>query len=218
MTDSLDCLLTLLVQIISWNDYGEAHYIGPIHDPGIPEGASHYVTNHSHDAWRTFLPHYINAYKTWNGTNLAHTSQAADGHSSKYPVSYAERINYWYRLNPSTSGSANGTTGNNPAMGQHEIEPGKVSQDRVFLSALVFEPRTVKVQIGDNTPTILSACTAGINHFSVPFNGQTGPVKMAIMRDEGEIVTVTGPVITDQCTDGMVDWNAVVGSSDDGTA
>ena len=102
-------------------------------------------------------------------------------------------------------------------MGQNEIEPGKVSQDRVFLSVLVYEPRTVKVQIGDNTPTILSACTAGINHFSVPFNGQTGPVKMAFMRDKGEIVTVIGPVITDQCTDGMVDWNAVVGSSDDGT-
>lgn len=175
------------------------------------------MTNHSHGAWRTFLPHYISAYKTWNGTSIEHKSQAADAHSPKYSVSYAERINYWYRLNPSTSGSANGTTGNNPVMGQKEIEPGQVSQDRVFLSALVFEPRTVKVQIGDNTPTILSACTAGINHFSVPFNGQTGPVRMVIMQDECEIVTVTGPVITDQCTDGMVDWNAVVGSSDDGT-
>jgi len=98
-------------------------------------------------------------------------------------------------------------------MGQKELNPGQVSQDRVFVTVLVTAPSGVQVQIGDHVPTVLRACAAGINHFSVPFNGQTGPVKMAIMRDGHEIVTTTGPAITDQCVDGKVNWNAVVGSS-----
>lgn len=99
-------------------------------------------------------------------------------------------------------------------MGQVELNPGQVSQDRVFVTVLVTAQSTIQVQIGDNAPTALRACTTGINHFSVPFNGQTGPVKMTIMRDEHEIVTTTGPAITDQCVDGKINWNAVVGSSD----
>lgn len=98
-------------------------------------------------------------------------------------------------------------------MGQKELNPGQVSQDRVFVTVLVTAPSSVHVQIGGHAPTVLRACTAGINHFSVPFNGQTGPVKMTIMRDGHEIVGTTGPAITDQCVDGKVNWNAVVGSS-----
>ncbi|SLM37963.1 alpha--glucanase [Lasallia pustulata] len=50
-----------LVEIISWNDYGESHYIGPIRSPGIPSGAARYVDNMPHDDWRAFLPFYIAA-------------------------------------------------------------------------------------------------------------------------------------------------------------
>lgn len=134
-------------------------------------------------------------------------------HNLKYPVSYEEKISYWYRTNPSTSGSSSGTTGNNPAMGQKELNPGQVSQDRVFVTVLVTAPSVVEIQIGDHAPTVLRACTAGINHFSAPFNGQTGLVKMAVMRGGHEIAATTGPAITEQCVDGKINWNAVVGSS-----
>lgn len=125
-----------------------------------------------------------------------------------------ERIVYWYRRNPSGSGSANGTTGNNPAMGQTPLHPGLVSEDKIFLTVLVTNPSTVNVQIGSSASTVLHAGTAGINHFSVPFNGQTGPVKIAIVRNNQQVLDVTGPAITDQCANGLVNWNAYVGSSD----
>lgn len=125
----------------------------------------------------------------------------------------AEKIVYWYRLNPSTSGNADGTTGNNPDMGQPVLAPGKVAQDKVFASAFVTAPSNIRIQIGDAPPTVFNARLPGINHFSVPFNGQIGPVRFAIERNGQEVVTAIGQAITDQCEGGYVDWNAVVGSS-----
>jgi aminopeptidase I len=134
-------------------------------------------------------------------------------YASHYPISYRDKIVYWYRLNPSNSGSTGGTTGNNPKMGQPELNPGGVSQDRVFISVLVAKPSHIHVRIGHAVPTILLAKEPGINHYSVPFNGQSGPVRFAIVRQGREIETAMGPAITDKCMGGMVNWNAFVGSS-----
>ncbi|KAL2845241.1 glycosyl hydrolase family 71-domain-containing protein [Aspergillus pseudoustus] len=199
-----------LVQILSWNDYGESHYIGPIYDSGIPDGASRYVKGFPHDAWRAFLPHYIDSYRRRNAMLRERVSHpnAVTSYTPKYAISYVDKIVYWYRLNPSTSGSADGTTGNNHNMGQPEFKPGEISQDRVFVSVLVTEPSDVHVRIGQAAPTILSAKETGLNHFSVPFNGLLGPVRFAIVRDGREIETAVGPDITEECSDGVVNWNA----------
>ncbi|KAE8134861.1 glycosyl hydrolase family 71-domain-containing protein [Aspergillus pseudotamarii] len=194
-----------LVQILSWNDYGETHYIGPIYEAGVPEGASRYITNHPHDAWRTFLPHYIDGYRR----NIAnhHSNPASTSLHQKYPISYADKFVYWYRLNPGQSGSADGTTGNNPSIGQPEMKPHELSQDKVFVSAFVTEPSEVHVQIGSGPHSALDAAP-GVNHGSFSFKGQTGPVRISILRRNREIVTTTGPAITEECAGGSVDWNA----------
>jgi hypothetical protein len=155
-----------------------------------------------HDSWRTLLPYYIDAYKSGNTTD---------------PFSdpaVKEKITYWYRQNPSTAGSTGGTTGNNPAQGQPALPPAEVSQDKVFVSVLVKEPSQVSVQIGGGQPTTLQAESAGVNHFSVPFNGATGNVTIAVTRGGQTVVQTDGPVITDQCGNGEVNWNAIVGESE----
>ncbi|KAA8647587.1 glycoside hydrolase family 71 protein [Aspergillus tanneri] len=203
--------------ILSWNDYGETHYIGPIYEAGIPDGAARYVQNHPHDAWRELLPHYIDSYRRNLMNPHSHSqyrSAPAGFHNPRYPISFVDKIVYWYRLNPSSSGSADGTTGNNQAMGQKILDPGQVSQDRVFFSALVTQSSEVYVRIGAGSPTFFCANSPGIHHFSVPFYGQTGPVQFGIKRDSQDVVTVHGPPIT-ECVGGIVDWNAVVGSSQD---
>ena len=186
-----------MVEILTWNDFGEAHYIGPIHPGGVPAGAK-YVEGMPHEGWLKFLPHYIDAYKSNNSTSL-------DG--------YDEAITYWYKVNPGHSGSTGGTTGNNPGQGQPALPPQTVSQDKVFLSVLVAQPSDVIVSIGGAQPTSLCTMSSGINHFSVPLNGQTGAVKIKVMRGDREIVTTTGPEITNSCKDGSVNWNAYVGTS-----
>jgi hypothetical protein len=99
-------------------------------------------------------------------------------------------------------------------MGQPAMPPQEIAQDRVFVSAFVPEPSDLYVQIGENPLTVLSAQASVINHFSVPFNGQSGRVKFAIVRDQEEKASAVGPAITDQCRQNNVDWNAYVGSSD----
>ncbi|KAF9885632.1 hypothetical protein FE257_012723 [Aspergillus nanangensis] len=200
-----------MVQILSWNDYGESHYIGPIHGAGIPDGASRYVSNHPHDAWRTLLPHYIDGYRLNIAKNQGPPTNVVQ---SRYPTSCRDKIVYWYRLNPGNSGSADGTKGNNPASGQKEMNPCELSQDRVFVSAFVTEPSQVHVQIGGGAPSILDAGAPGVSHGSFPFNGQTGAVKITILRREQEVVSTVGPEVTGQCAGGIVDWNAYVGSSE----
>ncbi|KAI9707599.1 MAG: hypothetical protein M1836_000560 [Candelina mexicana] len=188
------------VEIITWNDYGETHYIGPIRAGGVPDGSQHYVSGMDHDHWRTLLPFYIDAYKSGNAT---------------MPTIDAEKLVFWYRLNPSGAGSNGGTTGNNPAQGQPVVDPAQASQDKIFVSVLVKSPADVTVQIGSNAPTSLKATTAGVNHFSVPFNGQTGSsVSFAVSRNGQQVVSAKGNGITNNCGDnGLVNWNAWVGGS-----
>lgn len=122
-------------------------------------------------------------------------------------------ITFWYRRTPSYAGDTGGTTGNNPGHGQKLLPPGEVSEDKVFLSVLVPAPCDVTVAIGDAEPTIRQANTPGVNHFSVPFDERTGPVKITVLRDGNEVASTVGPAITDDPPNGKVNWNAFVGSS-----
>lgn len=61
------------VEIISWNDYGESHYIGPLYDKAmeafeIGQGPFNYAENMPHDGWRAFLPYVIDLYKEGTAT------------------------------------------------------------------------------------------------------------------------------------------------------
>jgi aminopeptidase I len=185
------------VEIITWNDYGESHYIGPIRSGGIPTGAQRYVNNMTHDSWRSVLPYYIDAYKSSNST----------------PNISQDKLVFWYRINPSKAGSTGGTTGNNPDY-QPVVDPSLVAQDKIFIDAIVTAPANVTVQIGSNSPTTVEATTAGVNFLVVPFNGQTGDsVTFKIIRDGSTVITATGNGILDNCEDGLVNYNAWVGES-----
>lgn len=194
-----------MVMILTWNDYGESHYIGPIYESGIPQGAGAYVINMPHEGWLTLLPHYIDAYKNGTGGSTTKSSFSSNDSSN-------DKITYWYRRNPGTSGFNGGTTGNTASQGQMTLPPQEVLEDKVFLTVLISQPSTISVQIGDNQATGLYADTPGISHFNVPFNGQTGRVNISIQRNGQNVATTTGPEITPAT--GNVNWNAYVGSSD----
>jgi glucan endo-1,3-alpha-glucosidase len=186
-----------MVQIVTWNDYGESHYIGPIVDSGIPQDpaagadARPYVDGMPHDHWLDLLPYYIERYKS-NGDDTPVTT---------------EKLQYWYRLSPAAAGSADGVTGSNGPT----FDPATVVQDKVFFTALVNASATIAVQIGDNAPTYFEAEDIGVNHFSQPFNGQTGNVTFSIERDGQTVLTGTGEEILATPSDGITNFNAWVG-------
>ena len=188
------------VQIVTWNDFGESHYVGPIWNQGIPNqpnaNAHRYVDGMPHDGWRALLPHYIATYKN-GGTEPAVTT---------------EKLQYWYRLSPGAAGNTNGVVCNAPW--QTTFPPSTCIQDKVFFTALIKSlPATVTIQIGSNSPTNFQATKVGLNHFSQPFNGQTGQVIVKIVRNGATSVQGTGTAIIPQPANGIANYNAWVGSA-----
>ncbi|MCJ1359083.1 MAG: hypothetical protein MMC33_009083 [Icmadophila ericetorum] len=183
------------VEVLTWNDFGESHYIGPIVSSGIPSGSTSYVDNTPHDAWRTFLPYYIQAYKA-NNANLVYNG---DG------------LVYYHRLNPYASGSADGTVTNTAAY-QTTYLPQDGSPDEVNIDVQVTSAATLSVRIGTNTALTFSLST-GYNGITVPFNGQTGTVQYVLTRSGSTVLNITGATITENCVDGNVNWNAIVGGA-----
>ncbi|KAF1986904.1 glycoside hydrolase family 71 protein [Aulographum hederae CBS 113979] len=190
-----------IVEIVTWNDYGESHYISPIFTPGIPTGdqtdAIRYVEDMPHDAWRDVLPYYISKFKN-GGTE---------------PTIEKERLVYWYRLTPASAGNANGVTGNNCNY-QDCFAPGDILEDAVFVTALVKSlPADVTIQIGGNAVKSFPATQTGANHFTAPFDGQTGKVTFTITRRGDASLTGIGEAVTSEPTgaDGLTNFNAWVG-------
>ncbi|KAE8379600.1 glycoside hydrolase [Aspergillus bertholletiae] len=198
------------VQIISWNDFGESHYIGPLHDDNANyesfsrgEAPFNYAKNMPHDGWRTFLPYVVDQYKSPNSTILIKE----------------ENVVTWYRLHPVSACTTGGTTGNSETQGQVEYKPSEIVHDRIMYSALLNSTADITVSIGktkvtgtwDNVPK----GGKGVYHGSVPFTN-SGKVKVSISRGDKEIASVSGEHITSECPSkdkGFQNYNAWVGTS-----
>ncbi|KAI3224956.1 CAZyme family GH71 and CBM24 [Penicillium roqueforti] len=188
------------VEIISWNDYGESHYIGPLYDYAIEaftigKAPSNFAKDMPYDGWRLNLPFLIDLYTEGTVTVTE------------------ENVVTWYRLSPGTACDS-GTIGNTANQLQMEFAPSQIVQDRVFYSALLVEPAMVTVSIRgvvqEGLWTWAPDGKIGIYHGSVPFTG-TGEVIVTISRDRTQLTQVTGKAISSACTDGL--FNAWVGSA-----
>ncbi|QQK43472.1 Alpha-1,3-glucanase, putative [Penicillium digitatum] len=192
------------VEIISWNDYGESHYIGPLHEKSmeafeIGEAPFNYATDMPHDGWRLQLPFWIDMYK--QGT--ANITE--------------ESIVSWYRLSPGAACGGGGTSGNTAQQLQIEFPPAELAQDRVFYSALLGSFSGVVVSIGGSaqnaTWTVVPDDDIGVYHGSQAFDGRTGAVTVSLIRDNVTTTTIKGESISASCRHGVQNWNAWVGSA-----
>ncbi|POS71414.1 alpha-1,3-glucanase [Diaporthe helianthi] len=193
------------VEIISWNDYGESHYVGPIRDKAmsamtIGRAPFDYVADMPHDGFRELLPFAADLYKN----NQSTVTQ--------------EKLVYWYRKMPAAACASGHTTGNTALQLQYEIPPTQVAQDRVFFTAILSSNADVSVSIGGVTGaakwTDVPNDNVGQYHGSVEFGGRSGPVVIAISRSGRQILSSTGVAIGSGCeAGGMQNWNVWVGSA-----
>lgn len=73
-----------LAEVLTWNDFGESHYVGPIE--GIQPMSQGWVNGYDHTGWLDLMKYYIAAYKT--GT---------------YPTIAKDRVFLWGRLAPANA-------------------------------------------------------------------------------------------------------------------
>ncbi|KAM5344035.1 hypothetical protein ACJ41O_012572 [Fusarium nematophilum] len=191
------------LQIISWNDYGESHCIGPLNDKAyvafdIGKAPYNYVKGMPHDAFRMLLPYAIDTYK--NG--IATINE--------------EVLVAWYRLTPASACSTGGTTGNTAAQLQPEMAPGELSQDKIFFSAVLTSLLTPRVTIDgqvriadwDDVPYGV----VGMYHGSYAYNGRVGKVLIELVDSNGAVhATLYGAELTKICEKGITNWNPWAG-------
>lgn len=67
--------------MVTWNDYGESHYIGPYDTPHTDDGSSKWAAGMDHTAMLDFAVPYINAFKS----------------GLSEPVIETEMLVYWHR-------------------------------------------------------------------------------------------------------------------------
>lgn len=86
-------------------------------------------------------------------------------------------------------------------------------EDGLFFSAILTSPAQVVVTLGSMTVTKTGA--AGVNHWSVPFGGQTGVPSFKVVRDGVTVGSSANAAAVGSVTDladGCVNYNAWVGS------
>ncbi|KAL8670210.1 MAG: hypothetical protein Q9168_005243 [Polycauliona sp. 1 TL-2023] len=189
------------VEIITWNDYGESHYIGPLSSPHSDDGNSKWVNDMPHNGWLDMAKPFIAAYKAGSKSVTPHIQQ--------------DQLIYWYRpsLKSANCDSTDNTmqAGATPSENFFQGRPNGADtlSDSVFVVALLKQPGTVQVSSGSNQKTFTAQ--AGANAFEVPMG--TGKQSFSLSRDGKAVLSGTSAKdISADCICGIYNFNAYVGT------
>ncbi|KAI9146889.1 Mutanase [Paramyrothecium foliicola] len=197
-----------MLEIVTWNDYGESHYIGPLSSPHNDDGNSKWVNDMPHLGWLELSKPFIAAYKA-RATSVNSFIQK-------------DQVIYWYRrtlnsLNCDATDTTAGRPANNASGNYFMGRPDgwQTFEDVVYVVTLLREAGTVTVRSGGNTKT--QNVPAGANIFTVPagVGAQTFELK------RGANVVLSGRSLMDisnVCPCGLYNYNAFVGTLPPGPA
>ncbi|EPX73319.1 glucan endo-1,3-alpha-glucosidase Agn1 [Schizosaccharomyces octosporus yFS286] len=156
-----------MIEVLTWNDFGESHYIGKIQG-ALPSGSESYVEGFDHTAWRLMLAPYIAAFK--------------DG--ARKPYINFESLFYWYR--PSSKYSVPTQDGIGYPSG------GDYDQDKIYAVVYLLQPAEVTMSCGKNSQTFNAE--AGVHRFSINMAPGSSP-SFSVSRQGKEMASQTGPKI-----------------------
>ncbi|KAG1742365.1 glycoside hydrolase family 71 protein [Suillus paluster] len=128
-----------IVEIISWNDFGESHYIGPIE--GDQPMSQAWVDGNDHTGWLNLTSYYASAFKT--GT---------------YPTLTKDQLVMWSRPHPAAASASNDPVGK-PTNYQ-------ITQDKVWAVVLATSPATVVLSTSSTQSQTFNV-SAGVSKLSV---------------------------------------------------
>ncbi|KAJ5467876.1 hypothetical protein N7475_005628 [Penicillium sp. IBT 31633x] len=189
------------VEIVTWNDYGESHYIGPLKSPHTDDGASKWVNDMPHDGWLDISKPFIAAFKAGESSPNRHIS--------------SDELVYWYRpaprgvdcdatdtcMVPANNGSGNYFMG--------RPDGWQSMSDSVFVVSLLTSPATVQVNSGGSVYNY--DAPAGASAKEVPMG--VGSQSFAVIRHGQTILSGTSlKQIINGCVCGLYNFNAYVGT------
>ena len=188
------------IEIITWNDYGESHYVGPLSSPHVDDGNSKWTNDMPHGGWLEIAKPYIAAFKS---------SQKAIAPPEE------DKLVYWYR--PATKQAQCDATDNcekpspSPSENYFIGQPNgaQTVEDSVFVVALLKSEGTVTITSGGNSKDF--SAQAGANAFSAPMG--TGKQSFSLTRGGSAVLSGDSPKeISDSCVCGIYNFNAFVGT------
>ncbi|KAJ3498334.1 hypothetical protein NLG97_g1206 [Lecanicillium saksenae] len=173
-----------LVEILTWNDFGESHYISGHEPHHSDDGSSEWAADFPHDAWRSLMKPYIAAYKS----------------GAVSPTATHDELVYWYRPVPKGIQCTNDKIGRPRGV--------ELFDDVVFASAILTEPAELTVTSGNQPPVTVSV-PAGIHTFN--FTMGVGEQKFSVTRGGTTILGGSGGKQIQQFCE-TYNFNAYVGA------
>ena len=159
-----------MVEVLTWNDYGESTYIGPI---GADQPASQAWVNGPHTGLLQLTAYYASAFK-----------------SGAFTLPTTDSITLSARPHTKDAVAANDPVG--------KPTNAELSEDKAWVDVLLSSPGTVTVTTGDGTTQTFEA-GAGSSRFSMPLVVGSG-MSASVVRNGANVVECkpTGYTFTDK--------------------
>ncbi|KAI0457320.1 glycoside hydrolase family 71 protein [Xylaria acuta] len=196
------------LEIVTWNDYGESHYIGRLDSPHGDDGSSKWVYGFPHDAFLDMAVPFIAAFKA--------------GASDPAPYITSDKIVYWFR--PTLKGldcDATDTTlvdvPDNSSGNYFKGRPNgwETMRDEVFVVTLLTEEASLTMNVAGNSVTVSVPAGAAINSIGMA----PGAVSFSLSRGGATVLEGTSPMkILDHCPCGIYNFNPYSGTLPAGEA
>jgi glucan endo-1,3-alpha-glucosidase len=154
------------VEIVTWNDFGEASYVCPIEDFGKSLSFLEPPPRRGHSGYLELSRYFIEWYKT-----------------GRKPEMKREGLFYFYRTHPREAEAP----GDKPVKDRH----GPV-EDVLYVTTLAASAAELRVATGPAKPAPL-AVKPGLQHHRVPF--QAGPQRFELWRGGRCVAAADGPPV-----------------------
>ncbi|KAG6331266.1 hypothetical protein ID866_7823 [Astraeus odoratus] len=172
-----------IVECLTWNDYGESHYLGPI--KGDQPNSQAWVDGFEHTGWLNLTAYYATAFKT-----------------GSYPAVSTDQVIMWSRPHPALA------TAPDPVGQPQNFQ---ITVDKVWAVVLATSPATVTLSTSPSSSQTFSVA-AGVSKLSVPISAG-GYMEATLVRNGQTVVNLKPDNFTFNPTPSSYNFNAFVVSS-----
>ncbi|KAI0917175.1 hypothetical protein AcV5_007718 [Taiwanofungus camphoratus] len=172
-----------IAEIVTWNDYGESHYIGPIE--GAQPNSQGWVDGFNHTGWLDMTNYYATAFKT-----------------GSYPAITEDKLYMWARPHPKDANAPD------PVPQPTNFQ---LTEDNLWAVVFATEPATVTLATSDSTSQTF-AVPAGVTKLTVPLT-PGGYMHGTISRNGANVIDLQPGGYTFETNPSMYNFNAFVAYS-----